>query len=284
MKAALAALNRDKAAKLLRKVEKPLTVLQAEMDVVLGPDPDPAVPRVLQQSARRKPLPTHLPRETRRIEPEGTCCPDCGGALKPLADSISEQLELISSAFKVIETVHPKLACGRCDHIAQAAITSSASGLKEAFTYLKNNWNALNEFCRNGWVEIDNNLAENALRMVAVGRRNYLFVGSASGGENAAIMYTLMVTCRLNGVDPEAYLRYVISEWSYLFRGLNGKAIAIKLNKSEKTISGQKRSAMKKLNVASTAELVNRFGIANSVDEFKIINIYRILYFVYFMK
>ncbi|MFQ6293133.1 helix-turn-helix transcriptional regulator [Yersinia enterocolitica] len=71
---------------------------------------------------------------------------------------------------------------------------------------------------------------------------------------------------------------------NHLFRGLNGKAIAIKLNKSEKTISGQKRSAMKKLNVASTAELVNRFGIANSVDEFKIINIYRILYFVYFMK
>jgi hypothetical protein len=96
----------------------------------------------------------------------------------------------------------------------QAATHSSVSGLKEAFTYLKNNWPALNEFCRNGWVEIDNNLAENALRMVAVGRRNYLFVGSASGGENAALMYTLIVTCRLNGVDPEAYLRYVIGEIS----------------------------------------------------------------------
>ncbi|EBT7801709.1 IS66 family transposase, partial [Salmonella enterica] len=84
------------------------------------------------------------------------------------------------------------------------------------FTYLENNWDALNEFCRNGWVEIDNNIAENALRVVALGRKNYLFVGSASGGENAAIMYTLIVTCRLNGIDPESYLRYVIreiSEW-----------------------------------------------------------------------
>ncbi|MGE4686791.1 helix-turn-helix transcriptional regulator [Yersinia enterocolitica] len=57
-----------------------------------------------------------------------------------------------------------------------------------------------------------------------------------------------------------------IGVMNHLFRGLTGKAIAIKLNKSEKTISGQKRSAMKKLNVTSTAELVNRFGIANHTN------------------
>lgn len=96
----------------------------------------------------------------------------------------------------------------------QAAVMSSASGLKGAFTYLENNWDALNEFCRNCWVEIDNNIAENVLRVVALGRKNYLLVGSASGGENAAIMYTLIVTCRLNGIDPESYLRYVIGEIS----------------------------------------------------------------------
>lgn len=59
-----------------------------------------------------------------------------------------------------------------------------------------------------------NNIAENAILLVALGRRNWLFVGSESGGENAAIMYTLMVTCKLNGIDPEAYLRYVIGEIS----------------------------------------------------------------------
>lgn len=98
----------------------------------------------------------------------------------------------------------------------QAAVMLSASGVKGAFTYLENNRDALNEFCRNGWVETDNNIAENALRVVAPDRKNYLFVGSASGGENAVIMYTLIVTCRLNGIDPEAYLQYVIreiSEW-----------------------------------------------------------------------
>lgn len=99
--------NRDKATKLLITVEKKLTALQAEMDVVLGPDPDPDVPRVLQQSARRKPLPAHLPRETRSLRSEATCCPECGGVLKPLGESVSEQLELISSTFKVIETIRP---------------------------------------------------------------------------------------------------------------------------------------------------------------------------------
>lgn len=92
------------------------------MDVVLGPDPDLKVPRVQQQSARRKPLPAHLPRETQRLTPEETCCPECGGVLKPLGKSISEQLELLSSTFKVIETIRPKLACGRCDYIAQAPL------------------------------------------------------------------------------------------------------------------------------------------------------------------
>lgn len=438
--------SRDKAARLLNKAKKRLEDLQAETEAVLGPDPDPAVPRVLQQSSRRKPLPSHLPRETRALEPVETCCPDCGGVLKPLGENLSEQLELISNTFKVIETRRTKLACGKCDRIVQApmpskpmdrsyaasgllshilvakycdhvplhrqsviygrqgvelsrstlerwvdamadklrplydelngyvlqpgkvstddtpvnllapgqgkcntsrlwvyvrddrragsemppaawfawsadrkgihpqehlaeysgtlqadaysgyqalynsgriaeagcmaharrkfydvhvrtpsevttealkrfgelyaveaeirgspaehrlavrrerslplmaslntwrqeqaARMSSISGLKKAFTYLENNWDALNEFCQNGWAEIDNNIAENALRLVALGRRNWLFVGSESGGENAAIMYTLMVTCKLNGIDPEAYLRYVIDEIS----------------------------------------------------------------------
>ena len=71
-------------------------------------------------------------------------------------------------------------------------------------------WNALNEFCRDGWVEIDNNIGENALRSVAVGRKNYLFFGSDKGGESAAIIYSLLVTCKLNEVEPEDWLREVI--------------------------------------------------------------------------
>lgn len=76
--------------------------------------------------------------------------------------------------------------------------------------YLLKQWEALNVYCSNGWVEIDNNIAENALRGVAVGRKNWMFAGSDSGGEHAAVLYSLIGTCRLNNVEPEKWLRYVI--------------------------------------------------------------------------
>jgi len=57
----------------------------------------------------------------------------------------------------------------------------------------------------------DNNAAERALRAVALGRKNYLFAGSDSGGERAAAIYSLIGSAKLNGLDPEAYLREVLS-------------------------------------------------------------------------
>ena len=63
----------------------------------------------------------------------------------------------------------------------------------------------------NGLIEIDNNAAERALRTVAVGRKNYLFLGSDAGGERAATMYSLLGTVKLNGINPEKYLRHVFS-------------------------------------------------------------------------
>ncbi|TQO04857.1 UNVERIFIED_ORG: transposase IS166 family protein [Citrobacter freundii] len=92
----------------------------------------------------------------------------------------------------------------------QMKTLSRHSDTAKAFAYLLKQWEALSVYCSNGWVEIDNNIAENALRGVAVGRKNWMFAGSDSGGEHAAVLYSLIGTCRLNNVEPEKWLRYVI--------------------------------------------------------------------------
>lgn len=87
---------------------------------------------------------------------------------------------------------------------------SQKSALAEAIRYALARWGALVRYSTDGRIEIDNNAAERALRTVALGRKNYLFAGSAAGGERAAALYSLIGTARLNGVDPEAYLRHVL--------------------------------------------------------------------------
>jgi hypothetical protein len=84
------------------------------------------------------------------------------------------------------------------------------SDLAAAIHYSLARWQALCRFCEDGRIEIDNNQAEQALRAVALGRKNYLFAGADCGGERAATMYSLIGTAKLNGLDPEAYLRYVL--------------------------------------------------------------------------
>ena len=84
------------------------------------------------------------------------------------------------------------------------------SALAEAIRYALTRWTALTRYRDDGCLEIDNNAAERALRAVALGRKNYLFVGSDTGGERAAALYSLIGTAKLNGLDPEAYLRYVL--------------------------------------------------------------------------
>jgi transposase len=75
--------------------------------------------------------------------------------------------------------------------------------------YSLGRWTALTRYVDDGRLEIDNNAAERALRGVSLGRKNYLFMGSHAGGERAAAFYTLVETAKLNGLDPEAYLRMV---------------------------------------------------------------------------
>jgi transposase len=83
-----------------------------------------------------------------------------------------------------------------------------------AVRYALGRWEALLRYCDDGRLEIDNNAAERSLRAVALGRKNYLFAGSDRGGESAAAIYSLIGTAKLNGLNPESYLRNVLSRIS----------------------------------------------------------------------
>jgi transposase len=88
---------------------------------------------------------------------------------------------------------------------------SPKSETAEAIRYALSRWRALTRYVDDGRIEIDNSAAERALRAVALGRKNYLFCGSDGGGENAAAIYSLLGTAKLNGVDPELWLREVLT-------------------------------------------------------------------------
>lgn len=86
------------------------------------------------------------------------------------------------------------------------------SPIGQAVSYARKHWVALTRFVGDGRLEIDNNDTERALRHVAVGRKNWLFAGNAEGGRRAAVIYSVVVTCKLNGVDPFAYLRDTLAD------------------------------------------------------------------------
>jgi hypothetical protein len=88
---------------------------------------------------------------------------------------------------------------------------SRKSDTAVAVRYALGRWEALMRYCDDGRLEIDNNSAERALRVVALGRKNFLFAGSDGGGESAAAIYSLIGSAKLNGLDPEAYLREVLT-------------------------------------------------------------------------
>src|SRR5215470_3257957 len=88
---------------------------------------------------------------------------------------------------------------------------SRKSDSTAAIRYALTLWPALTRYCDDGHLEVDNNAAERALRAVTLGRKNYLFAGSDAGGERAAVLYSLIGTAKLNDLDPEAYLRQVLT-------------------------------------------------------------------------
>jgi transposase len=88
------------------------------------------------------------------------------------------------------------------------------SPFRQAVTYTRHNWKALNRYVEDGELEIDNNVAERALRCIAIGRKNWLFAGSDRGGRTAAVLYSFGTTCRNLEIDPFVYFRDVFDRIS----------------------------------------------------------------------
>ena len=86
------------------------------------------------------------------------------------------------------------------------------SPIGKAFTYTLNQWLALCRYTEDGALSIDNNLAERLMKPPAIGRKNFLFVGSETGGDRAAILLSIIASAKLCGVEPWAWLNHLFRE------------------------------------------------------------------------
>jgi len=85
------------------------------------------------------------------------------------------------------------------------------SALGVAIAYTHNLWPRLIRYIDDGRFQIDNNLIENSIRPVALGRKNYLFAGSHDAAKNAAMIYSLLATCKINNIEPKAWLKEILT-------------------------------------------------------------------------
>jgi len=119
------------------------------------------------------------------------------------ADAETRRARRVEQATPVLERIR-----GWLDEQADVVLPKSPIG--EAVGYARAQWTALTRYCKDGDLAIDNNVSERAMRKVVTGRNNWLFCGSDAGGHRAAILYSLVATCKAHGIDPWAYLRDVL--------------------------------------------------------------------------
>jgi transposase len=84
------------------------------------------------------------------------------------------------------------------------------SPMGEAIAYALNNWEALRRYTEAGFLAIDNNVSEREMKKIAIGRKNWLSIGSPRGGQTAAVLFSFTSTCQRLGVEPWRYLRDVL--------------------------------------------------------------------------
>ena len=95
--------------------------------------------------------------------------------------------------------------------LATRTKVENKSELAKALDYALKRWQQLSHFTEDGTLEVDNNIAERSVRGVGIGKKNFMFFGSDCGGERAAIAYSLIESCKLNHIDPQRYLEYVLA-------------------------------------------------------------------------
>lgn len=173
-------------------------------------DPKRGEPRLIEVAcwshARRKVYDVHVE----------TGAPLAKEALERMAELFAIEADINGrspaerGAARQVESV-PRLV--DLERFLRAALSeiSAKSTLARAIRYALSRWDSLTRYTRDGRLEMTNNAAERAIRPLVLGRKNYLFAGSDSGGVRAAKMYTLIETAKLNGLDPEAYLRDIIA-------------------------------------------------------------------------
>lgn len=98
---------------------------------------------------------------------------------------------------------------GQYIHKEKSNVTPQ-SPIGKAFTYCTNRWISLQNYLSDGMLEIDSNLVENAIRPLALGRKNYLFAGSHDAAKNIAMLYSFFATCKNHDINPQQWLSYVI--------------------------------------------------------------------------
>ncbi len=90
------------------------------------------------------------------------------------------------------------------------ALVLPKSPIAGAINYVLNQWQALNVYTTDGDIDIDNNVSERTLKLIGLGRINWLFLGSDNGGKTAAVLFSFTATCKLLKIDTFAYLRDVL--------------------------------------------------------------------------
>jgi hypothetical protein len=93
---------------------------------------------------------------------------------------------------------------------------SPSSLIGKAITYAYTRWNNMMRYLNDGRIHIDNNLAENAIRPITLGRKNYLFCGNDEAAENMSVVCSLLATCKAHDVNPRDYLNFIIAKMPYL--------------------------------------------------------------------